>query len=69
MGMVGRAVAISTGVFFGGGIGFYLKETYYVRVKEKRCAQLEVELHELIRTRKRKEELIQTRRRGGDREH
>ena len=69
MGTVGRAVAIGTGVFLGGGIGFYLKETYYVRIKEKKCAELEAKLQELIRTRKRKEELLRTRKIGGDGEH
>ena len=46
----------------GGGLGFYLKETYFLRVKEKKCAELEGELQELVRTRKNKEELLRTRR-------
>ena len=62
MGIFGKAMAISVGVVVGGGLGFYLKETYFLRMKEKRCAELEVKLQELIRIRKRKEELLQTRR-------
>ena len=60
MGIFGKAMAISVGVVVGGGLGFYLKETYFLRMKEKRCAELEVELQELVRTRKSKEELLQT---------
>ena len=62
MGIFGKAMAISVGVVVGGGLGFYLKETYFLRVKEKRCAELEGELQELARTRKSKEELLKTRR-------
>lgn len=62
MGIFGKAMAISVGVVVGGGLGFYLKETYFLQMNEKRCAELEVELQELVRTRKRKEELLQTRR-------
>ena len=62
MGMFGKAMAISVGVVVGGGLGFYLKETYFLRMKEKKCAQLEGELQELVRSRKIKEELLRTRR-------
>ena len=59
--MFGKAMTINVGVVVGGGLGFYLKETYFLCVKKK-CAELEAELQELVRTRKIKEELLRTRR-------
>ena len=43
MGMLGKVVAISGGVFAGGGLGFYLKETYYLRLKREERSRLEEE--------------------------
>jgi hypothetical protein len=58
MGVLGKVVAISCGVFLGGGLGFYLKETYYVRLKKDRCHQLQEEWKVLSDNRKAKEEKL-----------
>lgn len=58
MRILGRVVMISGGVFLGGGIGFYLKETYYVRIKKERCHKLRQELKELSDIRKEKEKKV-----------
>ena len=60
MGMLGRGVVITCGVFAGGGIGFYLKETYYVRRRRDKCFELEGELKALTDTRKAKEEQLKS---------
>ena len=60
MGMLGKVVAISGGVFAGGGLGFYLKETYYLRLKREERSRLEEEWMELVRARKDKEQLLRT---------
>lgn len=58
MGMFGRVMAISTGVFAGGGIGLYLRETYFYRRKKEKCLRLEEELKGLKGIRKHKEKLL-----------
>lgn len=58
MGLLGKVVIISCGVFIGGGIGFYLKETYYVKLKRDRCYQLQEELKGLSNIRKEKEKQL-----------
>ena len=55
MGMLGKGVLITCGVFIGGGLGFYLKETYYVRRRRDKCYELEKELKALIDVRRTKE--------------
>ena len=57
----GKVIAISIGVFGGGGFGFYLRETYYFRVKQEKCAKLEEELKELVHVRKAKEDALNSR--------
>ena len=51
-------MAISTGVFAGGGIGLYLRETYFYRRKKEKCLRLEEELKGLKGIRKHKEKLL-----------
>ena len=51
-------MAISCGVFIGGGLGFYLKETYYVRLKKDRFYQLQDEWKALSDIRKAKEQQL-----------
>lgn len=58
MGMLGKVMAISCGVFIGGGLGFYLKETYYVRLKKDRFYQLQDEWKALSDIRKAKEQQL-----------
>lgn len=58
MGTFGRVVAISCGVFLGGGIGFYLRENYSVRTKKEQHEQLEEEWKTLVEMRKEKEKLL-----------
>lgn len=58
MSTFGKVMAISVGVFVGGGIGFYLRETYFFRMKKEKCAKLEEELKELVHVRKSKEEAL-----------
>ena len=53
-----RVMMISLGTFLGGGYGFYLKETYYLKKKEKRCEELEIEWKELHKLHKEKEEML-----------
>lgn len=59
MGMFGKVMAISTGVFLGGGIGLYLRETYFYRRKKEQCQRLEEKLKELRGIRKHKERLLE----------
>ena len=61
MSTFGKVMAISIGVFGGGGIGFYLRETYFFRVRRKKCAELEEELKELVYIRKAKEDALRSR--------
>ncbi len=59
MGMFGKVMAISGGVFIGGGLGLYLRENQLYRRKKKQCNKLEQELTELTHIRKEKEGLLQ----------
>ena len=49
---------ISCGAFLGGGLGFYLKETYYVRVKKDKCTALQEQWKDLSDIRKTKEKRL-----------
>ena len=69
MGMLGKVMAISCGVFLGGGLGFYLKETYYARLKKDRCYQLQEELKVLSDIRKAKEEQLNSIKQQGNNIH
>lgn len=69
MGMLGKVMAISCGVFLGGGLGFYLKETYYVRLKKDRCYQLQEEWKVLSDNRKAKEEKLNSIKQQGNNIH
>ena len=69
MGMFGKVVVISCGVFLGGGVGFYLKETYYVRQKKDRCYQLQEEWKELSDIRKAKEQQLNSIKQHGNNMH
>lgn len=51
----GRVMAISCGVFFGGGIGFYIRENYSLRAKQKEHKQLEKEWKALVEIRRERE--------------
>ena len=64
MGMLGKFVVISCGVFIGGGIGFYFKETYYVRLRRDKCYKLQEELKTLSDSRKSKEQQLESLRQG-----
>lgn len=59
--MLRRVLFISSGVFVGGGAGFYFKENYYLRMREKKRAELEEELRELVEIRRKKEHQLQSR--------
>ncbi len=59
MGMFGKVMAISGGVFIGGGLGLYLRENQLYTRKKKQCNKLEQELTELTLIRKEKESLLQ----------
>ena len=58
MGLLGKVMIITCGVFLGGGIGFYLKETYYVRQRKDKCYELQEELKVLSNVRKEKEKQL-----------
>ena len=51
-------MALSAGAFGGMGIGFYLKEHYYLRQNQERRDELAAELQRLRELRKRKEERL-----------
>ncbi len=57
MGLTSRVLGISAGVFIGGGLGFYWRETYYVRRMEERARTMEGDLVQL-RERRRKMEML-----------
>ncbi len=59
MGMLGKVMAISGGVFIGGGLGLYLRENQLYRRNKKQANKLEQELAELTHIRKEKERLLQ----------
>lgn len=54
----GRAIAIIVGVLGGGGLGFYYKEEYWAKRKEKEREELECQLQKLRKERIEKEEMI-----------
>lgn len=58
MGILGKVVFISCGAFLGGGVGFYLKETYYVRMKKDKCTELQKQWKDLSDIRKAKEKQL-----------
>ncbi len=60
MSLSGRVIAISAGVFIGGGVGFYLRETYYVKKMEERAERMETKLNELTKQRRKMEKLLKT---------
>ena len=55
----GKVLAISIGVLGGGGLGFYYKEKYWARRKEREREKLEEELSGLIKERKTKEKMVE----------
>lgn len=57
MGIFGRGVAIVLGTFVGGGLGFYVRETYMLKVNKKTRSELEGELTILTKSREKKEML------------
>ena len=63
MGILGRFLAITLGVFVGGAYGFYWKETTGRKRMEARRAELEHELSALERERRDKEHQLAERRR------
>lgn len=69
MGILGKVMVISCGVFIGGSVGFYLKETYYVRQKKDRCYQLQEEWNVLSDIRKAKEEQLNSIKQQGNNIH
>lgn len=58
MGMFGKVMAISTGVFIGGGLGMYLRENQLYRRNKKQADKLEQDLADITRIRKEKESLL-----------
>lgn len=58
MGIFGRGVAIVLGTFVGGGLGFYIRETYMLKVKKKTRSELEGELTILTKSREEKEIML-----------
>ena len=54
MGTFGRVMAISCGVFLGGGIGFYLRENYSIKAKKEEHQKLEEEWKALVKIRNEK---------------
>ena len=59
MGMLGKVLAISSGVLVGGGVGMYLRENYLYKRKKEQCDILEEDLRELKRIRIEKEKLLE----------
>ena len=62
MGVYGRAMAIAFGGLAGGGIGFYWRETYMLKVTQDKRTILEGQLNELVKSRKEKETELQSKR-------
>lgn len=69
MGILGKVLVISCGVFVGGSFGFYLKETYYVRQKRDRYYQLREEWKVLSDIRKAKEQQLNSIKQQGNTIH
>lgn len=53
-----KMLVVSTGVLVGGSLGFYFKETYYMRRRTEKLREMEAEWQELIRIRKAKEDAL-----------
>ena len=51
---------MSTGAFAGMALGFYLKENHFLKLNQKKKAQLEAELQALRTLRKKKEQQLET---------
>lgn len=60
MGTFGKVVALSAGALGGMGVGFYLKEHYYLKQNKERRDELMTELQRLRNLRKEKEERLRT---------
>ena len=60
MGTFGKAVVMSAGGLGGLGLGFYLKENYFLKRNKERRDQLVVELDRLRAIRKWKTERLQS---------
>lgn len=60
MGTFGKVVALSGGALCGMGVGFYMKEHYYLKQNKKKRDELMDELERLTILRKRKAEKLQT---------
>ena len=54
----GRVLALSIGILGGGGLGFWYKETHWVRKNEEKCKELEKELDRLVELRRKKEKQL-----------
>ena len=65
MGTLGKFLALSVGVFGGGGLGFYLQENYYLKRNEEKRDELEKELNHLRNLRRTKEEKLRERLKKG----
>ena len=59
MGMLGKVLAISSGVLIGGGVGMYLRENHLYKKKKEQCDILEEDLRELKQIRIEKEKLLE----------
>ena len=69
MGILRRVMVISCGVLLGGGVGFYLKETYYVTLKQDRYNKLQEEWKELSDNRRTKEQKLSSIKQQGNNTH
>ena len=58
MGTFGKVVALSGGALGGMGLGFYLKEFYYLKQNKERRDELVAELQRLRELRKNKEQKL-----------
>lgn len=58
MGVFGKAMAIASGILICGGVLFYWRETYALKVSEERKIELEKQLKELTKSRLEKENII-----------
>lgn len=59
MAVFGRAVAITVGVLVGGGVGFYLRETFVYEIQQRKKKELQKELEKLSVSRSEKERLLE----------
>ena len=58
MGTFGKVVALSGGALGGMGLGFYLKEFYYLKQNKERRDELVAEMQRLRELRKNKEKKL-----------